>query len=358
MDADALASAAGVLADGDVAHVIAFASDGVNSSLAVLTAGDGTYVVKRPPITGAAAAQSRGVARFQRWYEREVKFYQELSPACPLKTPRTHLASWDAESNDFTLVLERLPLDEAAPAADATAVGRVSAALRDLGRMHAHFHGSAQLARAESWLPLTAVHVEHAPMIEQHYAMTWQVVRAAYAAELAGLPGVVEFGDGLCASYGRLTARLAQPPRTLLHGDFRLENLHVRAAAAGGEQPFEVCAYDWQFCCAGRPAYDVAYLMGTALPPDARRAAESELRAAYWQGRRERSAADDGERMGGDDGFEDDLRAAVALAFASFVIGAATNGSEQRATHATALTRLAQTALDWDARRLLCGSTG
>ena len=105
-------------------------------------------------------------------------------------------------------------------------------------------------------------------------------------------------------------------------------------------------AYDWQFVSSGRAAYDVAYLLALSLPPDDRRASEKSLLGEYWAARGSSAA---------DKGFEADMRAAVLCSFASFAIGAATNGSDEafRAKHSLGLTRLATAASDWSAESAL-----
>src|SRR5690606_17707889 len=48
--------------------------------------------------------RSRGVAGYQRWYEREVRFYRELAPETPMRTPRC-LSAEIAPSDDYVLLL-------------------------------------------------------------------------------------------------------------------------------------------------------------------------------------------------------------------------------------------------------------
>ena len=80
------------------------------------------------------------------------------------------------------------------------------------------------------------------------------------------------------AAGGTLLARLASGPRTLLHGDARLENIFVppellapeidddQVAAATGHVRF----VDYGDVAAGRGAYDVACLLSSALAPEDR----------------------------------------------------------------------------------------
>ena len=83
------------------------------------------------------------------------------------------------------------------------------------------------------------------------------------------------------------------PDKTLVHGDYRLDNLLFRDADDGG---CVVTAVDWQtlsVACAGQ---DLAYLLGNSCDPEQRRAHEPRMQAAYREALAalgvERSAAD------------------------------------------------------------------
>jgi aminoglycoside phosphotransferase (APT) family kinase protein len=70
-------------------------------------------------------------------------------------------------------------------------------------------------------------------------------------------------------------------PRTIMHGDYRLDNLLYR------EDPAECIIVDWQTAGAGAGGNDLAYCISTGLDPQLRRGAERELVEAY--GRRLRN---------------------------------------------------------------------
>ncbi|MEN8184779.1 MAG: phosphotransferase, partial [Myxococcota bacterium] len=66
-------------------------------------------------------------------------------------------------------------------------------------------------------------------------------------------------------------------PRTLVHSDYKLENL-IFGGPAGGV-PFAVI--DWQLMGRGRGVWDVAYFLAQSLHPEARRAVELDLLRTY-----------------------------------------------------------------------------
>ena len=136
-----------------------------------------------------------------------------------------------------------------------------------------------------------------------------------------------------------MTEALAAPPRTLLHGDFRPENLMVEVATG------EVVVYDWQFTSVGNGAYDLAYFSALVADPDDRRRLDSELRRAYVS-----ALVRSGAPVPSD--LERDLRHRCLLTLASFVMGAAVAGDDAASieTHRRGLRRLAAAALDWGAQ--------
>ena len=82
-------------------------------------------------------------------------------------------------------------------------------------------------------------------------------------------PSYVDFAEAI----PELLTRLSQPPTTLIHGDFRLDNLFFRADG--------LTVIDWQLISRGRAAYDLAYFMSQSLPPEQRARLEIEELRRY-----------------------------------------------------------------------------
>ncbi|WP_051105587.1 phosphotransferase [Parafrankia discariae] len=84
--------------------------------------------------------------------------------------------------------------------------------------------------------------------------------------------------DTLCrtADHFARWGRRVRTRRTLIHGDYRLDNLLFGDA-------HEVMAVGWQSLEIGFPGRDVAYFLSTALPPTLRRARERALVRSYHE---------------------------------------------------------------------------
>jgi aminoglycoside phosphotransferase (APT) family kinase protein len=113
-------------------------------------------------------------------------------------------------------------------------------------------------------------------------------------------PGVVGAVDALRGRVDALAAAMCEGPNTLVHGDFRVDNL---VFAADGGPPL---VFDWQAISRGSGVVDAAQLITLGLRPDDRRAHETALLRTYHEGLAE----------GGVTISEDDLMAGYRLGIA------------------------------------------
>ena len=331
--------------DASAAVVVEIALEsGENGAVARVALGGERLVVKRPPASPAA----RAVAAIQQWYAREVHWYAALAPIAGVRCPRCHCARYDALTGEYVLVLEDLRAAGCRP----LAVAEATAAATTLGRLHGRFADAFDNARREivrGPLPIMPITLALAIPIEKFFRDCWKAVRGERRYALAELladrgeaagPAAISLLDALAApgAYASMTEALAAPPRTLLHGDFRPENMMVEDATG------EVVVYDWQFASVGNGAYDLAYFSALVADPDDRRRLDPELRRAYVSGLVGSGAAAPCD-------LERDLRYGCLLALASFVMGAAVAGDDAASveTHRRGLRRLAAAALDWGA---------
>ncbi len=202
-----------------------------------------------------------------RIYEREVRFYEELAPEVELWTPRRYFSALDDESGDFVLLLEDLDSGRIGDQVAGCSLDEAEMVIRQLAGMHADWWGSPRL-REFTWLgPFNA----SAERSEQMYPM----LVAAFSDSLGHiLPGpALEVCQRLTGNVASIKHHLAGPPWTLLHGDFRLDNIlfyddaGANGDANGNNGGRPIAVIDWQGCRIGRGVYDVAYFISTNLQP-------------------------------------------------------------------------------------------
>jgi Phosphotransferase enzyme family len=226
-----------------------------------------TIVAKLP----AADETSRATAKSLRSYETEVRFYQHLAPELPIRTPRAYYADIDTESASFVLLLEDL-----APARQGDQLGGCSPAqaqiaLQELVKLHAWRWSDSTLADIE-WL-----HRDKATNDQFLAALLpglWEGFHDRYASDLPG--EVIEAGTVL---FSDIEAYLLADsgPLTIIHGDYRLDNLLFDPTPGG----VPVAVVDWQLCTDGPAMNDVAYFIGAGLRVEDRRSVETDLVRGY-----------------------------------------------------------------------------
>lgn len=213
---------------------------------------------------------SRSTGLLLRAYEKEVRFYQELAPDLPVRTPGTRFAAIDPKTGSFVLILE--DLDPATPGDQLAGcdVPAARAALTELVGLHAPRWGDPTLLDVE-WL--VGDRGPARDMMIGLLASLWDGFVDRYRGRLE--PHVVDAG---AIVFGRLESFYRdREPSTIVHGDFRLDNLMFHPDGA-------VTVLDWQTCTVGPGPADAAYFVGAGLLPELRRAHEDELFEHYHRG--------------------------------------------------------------------------
>lgn len=251
---------AGVL-DGDasvasVAHAPFGSDESMMSSLfrASLTyepaaAGPPSLVVK----FASPSEEQRFVASMTKFYEREIRFYNEIAEQMTVETPRCFLAEINTEDQSFVLVLEevagRRQVDQI------TGVGYDDAviALKEMADFHATFWGKDLDAEAETFLRFDSpmLHAVLPDMFDGQWATTRPKVVDVLPAEVLAM----------CDNRNSRTADLLRAMHgtdTLCHGDFRSDNLLFDADGT-------VLALDYQLGTVCHGMTDVAYFIGQSV---------------------------------------------------------------------------------------------
>jgi len=215
--------------------------------------------------------QSLTTGRMMRAYEVEVRFYTEVAPRAAARMPRVLFAALDPEDSWFTLLLEDLDDATQGDEIEGCDAGVAAAALGQLAALHAPCWQDPALA-GNGWLDRSS------PAADE---FTASLVTGLF-------PGFLDrYGDHLDPAHralveafvARLRTWIARPrgPRTLVHADFRLDNLLFTP-----DRP-EPAVVDFQTVTWGAGAYDLAYFVGGSLEPEVRRPVADALVAGYHE---------------------------------------------------------------------------
>jgi Ecdysteroid kinase-like family len=232
--------------------------------------GDGpaSLIAKFP----SASEENRFVALVLQMYGRETRFYRELACDTPLSAPRCHAVEHDVEADEFVLLLE--DLGDVRVVDQITGLGRADAelAVDQLARLHAGWWNHPAL---ESVLRLSDSPFPEA--VGAAFAGAWDPIQKICEGLIT--PEVKALGDRFTDLIPKLMARLSEPPWTLSHGDYRLDNMFF---SDDPERP--LILVDWQLYDRSRGPRDLSYLLSQSMEPALRAGCERALVERYVGG--------------------------------------------------------------------------
>jgi len=244
---------------------------------------------------------NRSIGEALQAYEREIAVYRDLGAKLGLPMPGHLYSAFDKNpaqrlERAVQLLFEKLPvravnwllmqfikvsakskrryllviedIDDARPPSqvDGGSLEDVSAALEILAAFHAHnWMDEDVLASSRLYWP-----IDQTPKIWQ---ASYSRNREQFVRQFGRVVGDDKMDklDEVQADIAGLTRRLAAPPWTLSHGDYRLDNILYR-------QDGTIVVVDYQLVCRARPGWDVAYFVTTALTPNLRSEEDALLR--------------------------------------------------------------------------------
>lgn len=201
----------------------------------------------------------------------EVRFYQEMVANRHLPIPHLYYGAAEPDSGDTVLVLEDMGDARQGDSLSGCSPAEARQVISQLAKFQASWWDSPRLHELD-WMPLgDAGAIPYGELYED----SWPALMAKAG---AGMPhGLRRLGDRLRPELTTLKALLAKPPRTIVHGDLRLDNCFF---PAGAEAPSPV-VFDWEFCVRGRGVFDVATFIAETFPVERRRSEELGLLRLY-----------------------------------------------------------------------------
>jgi aminoglycoside/choline kinase family phosphotransferase len=228
----------------------------------------GSVVAKFPTVDEGARMN---VVEPMRFYEKEVRVYQEAAALSPIATPQVYAAHFDDHSRDFVLLLEDLSSGRMEDQNRGCDITDAHTAVEAMVKLHAHWWESRDLDTM-TWLP-TIQAPPYPQVIAGMFKQAWPKAQEVLAARLGRT--YTDYGARFPELVQWFCDEGSKQPHTYCHGDFRLDNLFFGA----GNRP--VTVVDWQLSFRGRGGYDLAYFMSQSLDTDCRRSHEGELIETY-----------------------------------------------------------------------------
>lgn len=204
-------------------------------------------------------------------YLREAAFYQELAERAGPAVPRCHVAELDPAAGVFVLLFDDITPAETGDQITGCTVDEAALAVEEAARLHARFWADPVLA-GRDWL-VRRNHDEGAGLAMLYEALAAMFLDRYRERLSANAIDVVERFTPLVRSWVMTDG----DPVTLIHGDYRLENLLF----GRGPDVAPLTIVDWQTPSIGPGPSDVAYFLGGGLPVEDRRAHERDLVETY-----------------------------------------------------------------------------
>jgi hypothetical protein len=237
------------------------------------TSAPASVVAKVP----SSAPVSRAAGFSTRTYEIEAAFYNDLAGSLRVNRPYCYLARYAPEQEAYVVLMEDLTPAEAGDQVAGCDAADAAAVMPELAALHAPRWGDRSLLEID-WLDRPD------PARVRGMAEVVPLLFAGFVERYDQRvdPDVLDLSRHLMDRLG--TYLLDRPdPWTVVHGDFRLDNILFGGA--------RVVVVDWQTVRIGPPLSDVAYFIGSALVEEERREHESSLVRAYHEHLRDAGVA-------------------------------------------------------------------
>lgn len=232
----------------------------------------------------AAAAENREVASVFRFYEREVRFYEQIADEVEMRTPSRYYSAFDPSTGDYVLLLEDLAPAKVGDQLAGCSVEQAEVCISELAKFHATWWDNPVLDQLD-WLPGLDADW-YVQSVVQGYGEAWPPFVEHFGHHLS--PSLRKVAEDFVNHIESLMNYLGSRPLTIVHGDYRLDNLFFPTSQGG--DPLAVI--DWQISSRGRGVFDVAYFTAGTLPPEDRKAKERDLLRLYHDTLLERGLKD------------------------------------------------------------------
>lgn len=225
--------------------------------------------VPRTLVAKTAAGDRAQRERVGPGYRSEVGFYRDFRDRVSIRTPRCWSSQISDDNCSFVLLLDDLAPARPGVQVDGCTVAQAADAVRNLAGLHAPLWNDGTLRGHADWLSVMAG--ERTAFLGSVTVSAAEVFVERYAAELGADAETLREAAALTARWGAIDTGVL----TLVHGDYRLDNLMFPPSGEG------VATVDWQTLAVAPPGRDLGYFLATSLHVEDRRAHQDRLVGEY-----------------------------------------------------------------------------
>ena len=231
--------------------------------------GPATVVAKIP--SQDPTSRNAGVALGT--YRKESTFYRDLRASVEIRAPHCYYVDFDEATCEFVLLLEDVAPAEQGNQLTGCTPDEAALAVLELPKLHAPFWGDPKLASME-WL--AGSYSADPEVSGQFLGMLYAGFKERYDGRIDA--DIIELAERMLTKMPQMYD-YGDRPKTLQHGDYRLDNM-LFATPAGGPP---ITIVDWQTVAHGPGVSDLSYFLGAGLTVEDRRKHEEDLVRSYHE---------------------------------------------------------------------------
>jgi hypothetical protein len=192
---------------------------------------------------------------------KENWFYRVAAPSSPICVPRCYYNALDAATGQSILLLEDLASAPSGNQRIGATLPQAKVALESAARLHAYWWADTtrlEIQELTNLLPATGV--DEQKLVQELYDRAWPQFLSQ---GIVAIPDEVRhFGTAIVGRMNVIDKLIDRPDKTLVHGDYRLENIHF------GQRDGEAACWviDWEDVFWGSGLIDVSWFLGGCLP--------------------------------------------------------------------------------------------
>jgi len=226
-----------------------------------------TLIAKMPTLDPGG----REICGIFQFYEREIRFYDDVAPRTAIRVPKRYYSAMDKDADDYLILLEDITDAQMVDEVAGCTAEQAEVAVRGIAENQLRWWASSKLEDL-AWMPYANSPVQQAA--EPAYNQAWEPFLGAFGDHLS--PAMRDIAAEMRTHVVDLLNALVDEPRTIAHGDFRLDNIFF------GPREDEIAAIDWQISFRGRGVFDVAYFLSSCIEPGIRKAHEMRLLKIWY----------------------------------------------------------------------------
>lgn len=227
------------------------------------TTGPVSVIVKLAALDPAAQFTSTVLSM----YRREVLFFEKLGSESPVRVPNSFYGEVNDDGSQFVVVMEDLAGNRICDQVSGMAIEDAERAIDSLAAWHAKFWNKVDgLAESGTAVPLGSP--MYPAMLPFLFDEGWAILTASESCQPPS--ELLSVGPKFGAAIGGLLADLDKDPVTVLHGDYRADNIMFDPSGS----PILI---DFQLTGTGSAAYDLAYFITQSLTAETASANEQAL---------------------------------------------------------------------------------